>query len=79
MSSFGRLDNDSKLSFFQYGQLSRQSDTKCNSAILHISSGNPQILLLRQTLDLGTECNKNKGSKKNVLVIDQSAIIISNN
>ena len=28
----------------------------CNSAILHISVENPQILLLRQTLDLGTQC-----------------------
>ena len=31
-------------------------DTKRNSTILHISSGYPQILLLRQTLDLGTIC-----------------------
>jgi len=29
----------------------------CNAAILHIPSGYPQILLLRQTLDLGTKFN----------------------
>jgi hypothetical protein len=36
----------------------------CNSAILNISSGNLQILLLRQTLDLGTKFTINLGLKK---------------
>ena len=54
LQDYPDLEQEDLQAVFAYVANLLDQTQNCNSAILHISSGYPQILLLRQTLDLGT-------------------------